>query len=516
MAAAIEEVVEANRSLHPAHLRRRHRVPRRAHPLLLRGDGRPLQRDLRRPGCAERQEAGELGDVDPVVAVMVATRWFFYFFTVEKCFGVPMHFGMSPEQAVDEFIRLLRYGLLPRHGEPQAGRCRETGTSRTLFGTALRRSTSAARHSTGRERPDQPRRGDLIMAQRSETTRRDLPVAASRRAPDAGGAGRCDGGTGAGPGCDGRAARTHRRRPAMQADDMADRGAGGSRGRTRADEEMTPERQYGEEIVVTARKREENVQKVPVAVTVTSGEVLEDTGAPDISVLQDYVPEPVGLRRPQPVDHADRLHARHRPGRPAVGRRPGRRPVPRRRLHRPPPGRAARRLRRASGSRCCAARRAPSTARTRSAAPSSTSAGRPPTTSRPSSRWSAAATTRRTCAPWSAARSSRASCAARWPSPRSSTTATATNLYTGRDVVGQGHHRLPRRPRLAAGGERHRAAQRRRLAGQRRAARLPAPAGQPVLPALPGRRRLSRRSATATTPRAAWRRSTAPTPRATR
>jgi AcrR family transcriptional regulator len=62
----------------------------------------------------ERRRSGELGDVDPMVAVMVATRWFFYFFTVEKCFGVPMHFGMSPDQAVREFIRLLRLGLLPR------------------------------------------------------------------------------------------------------------------------------------------------------------------------------------------------------------------------------------------------------------------------------------------------------------------------------------------------------------------------------------------------------------------
>ncbi|MCP4204145.1 MAG: TetR/AcrR family transcriptional regulator [bacterium] len=64
----------------------------------------------------ERQAAGDFGDVDPMVAVMVATRWFFYFFTVEKCFGVPMHFGMSPEKATTEFIRLLRYGLLPRPG----------------------------------------------------------------------------------------------------------------------------------------------------------------------------------------------------------------------------------------------------------------------------------------------------------------------------------------------------------------------------------------------------------------
>ena len=63
---------------------------------------------------AERQEAGELGQVDPLVAVMLATRWFFYFFTVEKCFGVPMHFGLDTRQAVDEFSKILRRGLEPR------------------------------------------------------------------------------------------------------------------------------------------------------------------------------------------------------------------------------------------------------------------------------------------------------------------------------------------------------------------------------------------------------------------
>jgi AcrR family transcriptional regulator len=63
---------------------------------------------------AERRERGELGAVDPMVGAMVATRWFFYFYTVEKCFGVPMHLGMTARQAVEEFIRLIRYGLLPR------------------------------------------------------------------------------------------------------------------------------------------------------------------------------------------------------------------------------------------------------------------------------------------------------------------------------------------------------------------------------------------------------------------
>lgn len=67
---------------------------------------------------AARSAAGDFGDADPMIAVMVATRWLFYFFTIEKCFGVPLHFGMTPNQAVDEFIRLLRYGLLPRSGEP--------------------------------------------------------------------------------------------------------------------------------------------------------------------------------------------------------------------------------------------------------------------------------------------------------------------------------------------------------------------------------------------------------------
>jgi len=63
---------------------------------------------------AARRAAEGFGVPDPMVAVMVAVRWFFYFFTVEQCFGVPMHFGMSPTEAVEEFIRLLRYGILPR------------------------------------------------------------------------------------------------------------------------------------------------------------------------------------------------------------------------------------------------------------------------------------------------------------------------------------------------------------------------------------------------------------------
>ena len=48
--------------------------------------------------------------------------------------------------------------------------------------------------------------------------------------------------------------------------------------------------QASEEIVVTARKREENVQEVPVAVTVVTADKLEEAAAADISELQTQVP----------------------------------------------------------------------------------------------------------------------------------------------------------------------------------------------------------------------------------
>jgi len=66
------------------------------------------------PSFEKKKREGRLGEPDPLVGVMLATRWLFYYYTVEKCFGVPMHFGMGPEQAVNEFIRILRYGVLPR------------------------------------------------------------------------------------------------------------------------------------------------------------------------------------------------------------------------------------------------------------------------------------------------------------------------------------------------------------------------------------------------------------------
>src|SRR5687767_15938078 len=55
-------------------------------------------------------------------------------------------------------------------------------------------------------------------------------------------------------------------------------------------DETTSPQTASEEIVVTARKREENVQDVPVAVTVVTADKLEEAAATDLSELQTQVP----------------------------------------------------------------------------------------------------------------------------------------------------------------------------------------------------------------------------------
>ncbi|MCP3960029.1 MAG: TonB-dependent receptor [bacterium] len=56
------------------------------------------------------------------------------------------------------------------------------------------------------------------------------------------------------------------------------------------EEAVAPEDMISDVITVTARKREESLQEVPVAVSVIEGEMLEDAGAADISEIQADVP----------------------------------------------------------------------------------------------------------------------------------------------------------------------------------------------------------------------------------
>jgi hypothetical protein len=98
------------------------------------------------PQFEARRKSGDFGATDPMIAVMVAARWFFYFFTVEKCFGAPLHFGMTPTQAVDEFIRLLRFGLLPRGGAAPTHQESNERKTKTL---ARARTTKRSRPTRG-------------------------------------------------------------------------------------------------------------------------------------------------------------------------------------------------------------------------------------------------------------------------------------------------------------------------------------------------------------------------------
>ena len=52
--------------------------------------------------------------LSPVSAVMLATRIFYNYFTVEILFGVKDHFGKETDAAVGEIARILRHGMLKK------------------------------------------------------------------------------------------------------------------------------------------------------------------------------------------------------------------------------------------------------------------------------------------------------------------------------------------------------------------------------------------------------------------
>ena len=59
---------------------------------------------------------------------------------------------------------------------------------------------------------------------------------------------------------------------------------------------------YGsDEIVVTARRREESLLDVPIAVTAYSGAALEQSGASDITAISDTTPNVTLENSPRPI-----------------------------------------------------------------------------------------------------------------------------------------------------------------------------------------------------------------------
>ena len=164
-----------------------------------------------------------------------------------------------------------------------------------------------------------------------------------------------------------------------------------------------------EEITVTARRRDEALQDVPVAISAFSSDDLRAAAGrrPRRAAGQRAEPEPGA--GPRLGDQRQRLHPRHRPARRAADLRPGRRHLPRRRVHLAHPGRAVQPVRRGArrgaarpaghavrqehhrrrdppgleeaARRSCAATSTSATATTTASTPRAISAGRSPTRS---------------------------------------------------------------------------------------------------------------------------------------
>jgi len=49
--------------------------------------------------------------VPPLTAVMMASRFFIQYYGVELLFGVPNHFGVDDETALNQIVDILKYGM---------------------------------------------------------------------------------------------------------------------------------------------------------------------------------------------------------------------------------------------------------------------------------------------------------------------------------------------------------------------------------------------------------------------
>src|SRR5882757_501110 len=83
----------------------------------------------------EDQLRSKLQDgLSPISAVMLATRIFYNYFSVEILFGVKDHFGKSTDEVVGEIARILRSGML-RNGAETKRRPRTSRPAKTATDT---------------------------------------------------------------------------------------------------------------------------------------------------------------------------------------------------------------------------------------------------------------------------------------------------------------------------------------------------------------------------------------------
>ena len=67
---------------------------------------------IKAAGMENELQAKLASGLSPVSAVMLATRIFYNYFSVEILFGVKDHFGKETNAAVREISRILRHGML--------------------------------------------------------------------------------------------------------------------------------------------------------------------------------------------------------------------------------------------------------------------------------------------------------------------------------------------------------------------------------------------------------------------
>jgi len=65
-------------------------------------------------GMEEELKAKLQDGLSPISAVMLATRIFYNYFSIEIIFGVKDHFGKHTDEVVGEISRILRHGMLKR------------------------------------------------------------------------------------------------------------------------------------------------------------------------------------------------------------------------------------------------------------------------------------------------------------------------------------------------------------------------------------------------------------------
>jgi AcrR family transcriptional regulator len=55
--------------------------------------------------------------VSPLSAIMIVTRFFLYYYSVELLFNVPNHFGKKDDAVLGDIIEIFEHGILPRKSD---------------------------------------------------------------------------------------------------------------------------------------------------------------------------------------------------------------------------------------------------------------------------------------------------------------------------------------------------------------------------------------------------------------